>query len=250
MAASNEKRYVIVECSHCDAVVKAEALATHMTKEFHESVMMDLPSEKVSLLVCPSCHEALVSRTTWEGEGDYGDIWSKPQRVWPRSEREASLAAPAIVRVSLEEAQRCYRAAAYTACVVMSGRALEGVCRHFQTKSVTLHKGLAELLDRQIIDQRLFSWGEELRKHRNLAAHASEHKFAQDDATDLMDFVSAICEYVFVLTPKFESFLRRRTQASGDASRTPTSDTPNGEQPRSAKTETPRPDTEIPQTTM
>jgi hypothetical protein len=63
-----------------------------------------------------------------------------------------------------------------------------------------------------IIDKRLHEWGDELRKHRNLAAHASGVKFNLIDAKDLYDFSTAICEYVFVLTEKFDSFKERQAK--------------------------------------
>jgi hypothetical protein len=87
------------------------------------------------------------------------------------------------------------------------------MCRHFATKKDTLFEGLKELHERQIIDARLYQWGDELRKHRNLAAHASDAQFAFNDAKDLYDFATAICDYVFVLTAKFESFQKRQAKA-------------------------------------
>jgi hypothetical protein len=86
------------------------------------------------------------------------------------------------------------------------------MCKHFKTANRDLFKGLKELHDRQIIDSRIYSWGDELRKHRNIAAHASDVKFTKTDATDLYDFAVAICEYVFVLTKKFEAFQSRQTK--------------------------------------
>ena len=212
MKKDSEKRYLLVHCDKCEATVSAEVLAEHEVTYFDEDVRLDLPDNCVSLVACSSCHRALVAREVWEGEDDSGiSIWSKPIRVWPRPERESTSMFPDIVRASLEEAQRCHRAAAYTASAVMCGRALEGVCVHFDTKDRNLNKGLKELLDRQLIDQRLFEWSEELRKHRNLAAHASGEKVSREDATDLLDFVNAICEYVFILTPKFHSYMERKS---------------------------------------
>jgi ferredoxin-NADP reductase/ferredoxin len=69
----------------------------------------------------------------------------------------------------LEEAQRCLPAGAFTASVVMSGRGIEAMCQHFKTKNTSLFGGLKELHDKQIIDARPYEWGDELRKHRNLA---------------------------------------------------------------------------------
>jgi hypothetical protein len=40
-----------------------------------------------------------------------------------------------------------------------------------------LGQGLEELHAGEIIDKRLFEWGRELQKNRNLAAHATEQAF-------------------------------------------------------------------------
>jgi hypothetical protein len=104
----------------------------------------------------------------------------------------------------------------------MTGRALEAIGRHFHTKGksdkLMLAQGLEELHTAQIIDRRLYEWGKELQTNRNLAAHASGQIFERDDAEDLFDFAAAICEYVFVLTEKFENFKKRqagRTKLDG-----------------------------------
>jgi len=161
----------------------------------------------VSLLRCPACHSGIVSYQEFQGgENVYGDA----SRVWPEPTRPLDWSIPEIVRTSLNEAEKCLRASAYMASVVMCGRALEGICRHFETKSPYLGGGLSELRDREIIDKQLFQWSQELQKHRNIAAHASEKKIAKRDAEDLMDFVFAISEYIFVLKHKFEQFLKRK----------------------------------------
>jgi hypothetical protein len=67
-------------------------------------------------------------------------------------------------------------------------------------------------VERGIIDKRLHEWGDELRKHRNLAAHATDARFALADAKNLYDFSTAICDYVFVLTEKFEDFKKRQAK--------------------------------------
>src|SRR5262249_34892443 len=101
------------------------------------------------------------------------------------------------------------------ACTVMSGRALEGICRHFGTQKVNLGPGIKQLREKGIIDTRLGTWAEELQKARNLSAHASDEKVTKEDAQDLLDFVEAICEYVFVLTAKFDSYMARRKKPNG-----------------------------------
>jgi hypothetical protein len=95
----------------------------------------------------------------------------------------------------------------------MCGRALEGVCVHFKTKNTILYAGLKELRDTKVIDERLFTWGDELRKVRNLGAHASTEKVPKDDAKDVLNFLHAICDYVFVLSRRFDSFMKRREKS-------------------------------------
>jgi hypothetical protein len=110
------------------------------------------------------------------------------------------------------EARKCFKAAAYTACAVMCGRAIEGICEHFGTKSKNLMGGLVELRDKGIIEGRLYKWSEALRKSRNMGAHATGERIPKEAAEDLLLFTNAICEYVFVLSKQFEQFVKRETE--------------------------------------
>lgn len=200
---------MMIECSYCKSQVDAKILASH--EEFDPR--NDPWPYKISLLVCSSCESSLLGIQENEDTPDGISKWSKATRIWPEPKRYIPWSVPNIVRTSLEEAERCINAGAYTAAVAMSGRALEGICRHFKTKHQFLGGGIKELLDMGIIDKRIFQWSEELHKHRNIAAHAEEHNMTKEDATDLRDFVVAISEYVFVLTEKFNNFIERQKEA-------------------------------------
>ena len=78
------------------------------------------------------------------------------------------------------------------------------------TQKKTLSEGLEALKDKQIVDGRLFEWGQSLRHERNLGAHASGVAATREDARDLIDFAIAICEYVFVLSARYDAYLKRR----------------------------------------
>lgn len=196
---------MIIECNFCKAHVDAKVIAQH--ESFDES---DPAPFLTSLLECPSCKNSLVAgQYLWRaGDGD-DSIENSPSRVWPQPKKYLSWAIPEGIRVSIEEAQMCISGGAFIASAAMSGRALEGVCRHFKTKSKYLGDGLEELKQKEVIDKRLLEWGRELQKHRNIAAHAGDEKISPQDAVDLVDFVIAICEYVFVLTEKFQKFMDR-----------------------------------------
>lgn len=106
-------------------------------------------------------------------------------------------------------------AGAHLAATAMCGRALEAVCRSHKTKDSYLSGGLKELRDSGIIDAKLYQWGEELREHRNNAAHAVDTEISARDANDVLTFTYAIIDYVCLLAKKFEEFQKRmRNKAS------------------------------------
>lgn len=202
---------MVVECPYCEARVDGSIVAQHI----------DPPDElldahfRATLLACPNCRNSLLAGESEVGYSEHtGPVWDSPTRVWPSPDKDFSWHIPKIVRASLEEANKCFKARAYAACAVMCGRSLEGICRHYKTKSNYLGGGLKELLARELIDKRLFSWSEALQKSRNLGAHATDDVVSKVDARDLLDFANVIAEYVFVLTKKFEDFMKRQKEAA------------------------------------
>jgi hypothetical protein len=195
---------MIIECPYCESKVDGKVFGEHITSK------EDYPfPTKVVLLECPACKESLVGYQELV-ETAYGtDEWVSGNRLWPEPVNPSNWLIPIIVRDSLEEAKKCYSARAFNACAVMCGKALEGLCKLKETKSKDIAGGLKELLDQKVIDERLYEWGETLRIQRNFGAHASEQKISKDDAHDLLDFANAICEYIFVLSDKYEKFIER-----------------------------------------
>lgn len=189
---------MLIECNYCESKVDATEVARHDSYDPEN----DPAPFRAFFLECPNCKNCLVA-------GYYHGMDDFPERVWPSPNRFISSEIPSIVSSSLEEAELCFRAKAYTACAVMCGRALEGICKHHKTKGNTLIAGLKELRENKVIDGRLYDWSEALRQQRNLAAHASGAKTSQVDAKDLLDFSHAICDYVFVLNAKYEAFVKR-----------------------------------------
>lgn len=49
-----------------------------------------------------------------------------------------------------------------------------------------------------------------MRKERNIGAHAIETEIKRQDATDILYFAVAICEYLYVLTDKYNAYLARK----------------------------------------
>lgn len=196
---------MIVECPRCESRVDAEAFGE-----------VELPDPdggqdpaKAVLLKCSICQWPILAATELVQVGPSEWDWGELSRLWPDPNNGVAWDIPEIARNSLVEATICFKAKAYSACAVMAGRAVEGACKRHNVKARNLAGGLRELKEMGLIDERIFEWGDELRKHRNLGAHASEERIAKEDARDLLDFALAICDHVFILRTKFERFQER-----------------------------------------
>ena len=189
---------MLIECHFCEAVVDAKEICTN---DAESQFFMDLV---VGLYQCPSCHACLVGIRT--GEESYPP---KVERVWPEPKNKFHESIPTAVRKSLEDAKRCYDAKVYSATAVMCGKAIEFIVSD-KTKISNLSQGLKELKAKEIIDTRLYEWSEALRKERNIGAHAIETEINRQDASDILDFAIAICEYIYVLIDKYNAYLDRK----------------------------------------
>ena len=203
---AEDKDPIIIDCPYCSDRVQASPVRPWLDHEY---------DYRIGIVQCLRCFNPLVAHQEFLGPQGPHEIeeYSEAQRLWPSPEAAVSLQIPERIRSSLSEARKCLSCGTYTASVAMTGRAIEGMCRHFKTKKMVLFEGLKELLDREVIDKRLYQWADELREHRNLAAHASGASFERQDAQDIFDFALTICDYVFVLNKKFEEFTKRTNKA-------------------------------------
>ncbi|HSE56882.1 MAG TPA: DUF4145 domain-containing protein [Candidatus Paceibacterota bacterium] len=200
-----DQKMEIIECPYCESRVSAKILALKDGNSEEDGSPV-----RILFLECSICNHVLLgySEITQIDSNDW--VFITPERLWPNPKNVLSWKLPYLVRSSIEEAKACLGARAYSACAVMCGRALESVCKEHSIKNWKLQNGLKELKEQGIIDGRLFDWGEELRKSRNIGAHAVEGKITKEDAIDLLDFTIAICDYVYVLSDKYKSFKERQ----------------------------------------
>ncbi len=195
---------MLIECHSCEAVVDAKEPCTN---DADSQFFTDLI---VGLYKCPSCFANLVGIQA--GEESFPP---KAERVWPKPKSALHESIPTPVRKSLEDAKRCYDAKVYSATAVMCGKAIEFIVSD-KTNKKNLFQGLQELKSKEIIDARLYEWSEALRKERNIGAHAIETEIKRQDATDILDFAVAICEYIYVLTDKYNAYLARKKNIKGN----------------------------------
>ena len=132
---------MIVECPHCESRVDGKVIAQHQSPYITDPDYGPYYT-RVSLVECPACNRTLLVGQESDDLDDTVARWSLPWRLWPAPKRDFSWEIPDPVRFSLEEAERCVKATAYTASAVMCGRALEAICRHFNTSSKNIEGGL------------------------------------------------------------------------------------------------------------
>jgi hypothetical protein len=216
VAEKEAREGVVVQCGSCKTTVLAKVIGElDCTQHSEDSDTW----YQALLLQCPSCREAVFATCAM----DFFDHpephmdWGAPKRVWPRPVNYVDRRIPARVRTSLEEARKCADASSFLAAAVMVRRVLEGVANQFDATKGSLPARLRALRDAGVIDARMFEWAERLREHGNLGAHDSEGEVSEQDARDLIEFAEAICDYVFVLTKKFDAFKAR--QGAGNVKR-------------------------------
>jgi hypothetical protein len=193
-----------VECDRCGSV-EATVLGSQMLAGH------DFEPQGTALVECPQCQQPLVAQHWYYEDGISPDgtivgNWTPFKRAWPAPDRVIPHDLPDGVGESLREAQKCLGASAFIACAAMCGRALEALCRDHNANDKMLGAGLKELRTAGQIDERLYEWGRELNKKRNIAAHPDPTPISKTDAEYVFDFALAICDYVYVLTAKFERF--------------------------------------------
>jgi hypothetical protein len=197
---------VFIECPRCTAKVDANVLGEKVIEEDGGD------PEKVVLLECTVCKSPLLgfSSLVQTSNGEYD--WLNATRLWPEAAEVLHESIPSEVRGSLRDANRCFDARVFSATAVMAGRAIEALCKDKVGSKMTLARGLQQLKDQGLIDDKIVHWANALREQRNLGAHATGVDVNEQDARDVLDFANAICEYVYVLAQKYEAYMARRPQ--------------------------------------
>lgn len=200
--------FTFIHCPYCDSKVQARVLGEREYPPGEES-----EPRKYQFVDCTQCGTSMVGFCEWEHDEEGGQGWGPLSRRWPQVEQQLHANIPKIVRRSLEEAKKCHGVKAYTACAVMVGRAIEGMCKD-KVKSKYLAEGLKKLKSEGIIDDKLFKWGEALRNERNIGAHASVESISLQDASDVLTFAHAMAEYVYVLDEQYKDYVQRKSKAT------------------------------------
>jgi hypothetical protein len=189
-------------CPHCDhasnGVVRGQAF-------WDSDGGSQGPPVEWALVQCDRCFEpALQVREDFGG----GFADDNPVIVYPVPPR-LSPSVPAGLRREWDEAQACFRAKAYAACVVMVRRTLEGTCTDQGVKGKTLAQSLKKLAADGLMDEALARWADALRIVGNQGAHYTGKPVDREHAEDALAFAEALLHHIYVLRQRFAQFLAR-----------------------------------------
>lgn len=200
--------YILIDCPNCSVRIRA-AVRGAVSSEDNDTAVI--------LVACPSCATALLGLSELYQDDDLTWQYGTADRLWPAPfSVEVSESIPPEVRKDIKDARRCLSHGIYSATAVLCGRAIERLTRS-KAPGKTLSQGLDHLLETQVIDARLHAWATELRKQRNLGAHANNEEVTRQDAEDVLAFTVAIFDYVYTLTLKYDDFMARRGAGPGKA---------------------------------
>ena len=196
--------HLAVVCRACGYPSTASVAGKITVEDEEEGGLFEL-----SLIQCEHCESPSLVRQDEITE-------ATPVEVWPTSPRTLHEAIPQNIREGVTEARKCFDAGAFLATTVMVRRVLEGFSAdHGVSHKKTLHRALQELVERDVIDARLLEWADSLRLLGTLGAHFTDEVVAKQDASDALDLIEAMLDYVYVFSVKFEQFKARRDVQAG-----------------------------------
>lgn len=198
-------------CTQCNSIVETEVIYKYHIEE-HCNEDLQGGGLLVKLSSCLRCKNPFLS------EIDYSYIeehyWeSSNVQLYPNTENEAIKNCPRIVINPYQEALKCHRAHAYEACVIMCRKGIEAICMDKGELNGNLANKLLGLKNKQILDETLYSWANELRLIGNDGAHSHDQIVTQQDAKDSIDFFDALITYLYHLVNQYNQLINRR-QAS------------------------------------
>ena len=196
---------MIMECNQCNAYIDATVVGSF--NYFHGG---GRGSGRFLLATCSKCQSPIFVWQDNIGNLAEGDIWDAPIKLYPYSEFAITANTPSIIKETYDEAVRCFDAHAYTATAVLCRKTIEAICQYHGINESNLDHSLTKMNAEGVIDDRLYEWSDMLRTSGNEAVHEMGTTVPKQDASDMIEFTSAIIDYLFSYREKFKEFKKRR----------------------------------------
>jgi len=197
-------------CPTCNSIVETGVLFTY-TYDFTYTDELINQGTLVILGKCLNCNRPFLSQEDFQNIEDHS-ITDNEIQLFPLTDNVALKNAPDIVINPYKEAQKCYRAQAYEACVIMCRKGIEGICTDKGEVKGNLAEKLKKLKEKHILEDTFYNWSNELRLIGNDGAHSHEKIINKQDARDSIDFFDALITYLYHLVDQYTKLKTRRTK--------------------------------------
>jgi len=161
------------------------------------------PIERAGVLHCRNCGQrVLVVEAVKFGQELIPGVRSQDwQGVhwWPSVGSNIHKAVPEPIRNALQEAETTLAANCYRAATIMARHSLEAVVADQGGGNKSLADGLKSLVSANKLQASLADWANEVRLIGNSGAHNPLAVVPREDAQDLVSFMHALVEYLYVM---------------------------------------------------
>jgi hypothetical protein len=195
-------------CPVCNAITESVLLFSYQYNVNYQDELQG-SGINVELFKCLNCGNPILTNEDYlEIEGEYF-----PQNkfvLFPEKESAFVAKAPKSIINSYREAEKCYKANAYEASVIMCRKGIDAICvEKGEIKGKLLDK-LRNLKDKDLLEVTFFNWANRLREFGNIGAHSHDSEITKEDARDCLDFFEALIMYLYHLVNKYADFLKRK----------------------------------------
>ena len=197
-------------CPNCNSIVETGILFDY-TYDVTYTDELQSQGTAVILAKCLSCNSPFLSQENFHNIED--NSWTtNEQQLFPLGDNSALKNAPDVVIRPYKEAQKCYRAQAYEACVIMCRKGIEAICAEKGETRGNLADKLKKLKDKGIWEETFYKWSNELRLIGNDGAHSHDEIIDKQDAKDAIDFFDALITYLYHLVDQYDKLVIRRSK--------------------------------------
>lgn len=212
---NSDDSHIFINCVNCEKITQQLVVASYTQTVFEENEDALIEEGEPpywanvgiwQLSLCPFCEYMHLSITLDDGEVRLR--YPSPlcsTESFPRPIAKAYRAARAVRNIDAN------------AYAVLLGRLLEIICQEQNAQGRHLEEQLRDLAQRGIIPSRLADIAKQLRRLRNIGAHASAGQLSKSEVPILDDLCVAILDYVYTLphlTARAEARVQRLRKSS------------------------------------
>ncbi|MGL1930609.1 MAG: DUF4145 domain-containing protein [Desulfotalea sp.] len=209
-----------VFCPDCNMLVEAktikEATGDFQSEALNPEDVVDAryDAEHYTICLCPRCKHPFFFKESLQGVPAEYETVVDSVMLYPTESKISTEFFPDAIENAYIQALRSYKTSLFDPCVLMCRKCLEGLCKILNVSGSNLYKRLENLKEAKQIDDRLLKWGHQIRVIGNEAAHDIDTPVSKKDAQDILEFTEAILIYVFSLTRRYESLIKRRQESN------------------------------------